>query len=206
MADDLCCKLVGAFPGLDRCLISISSRINTEVSKVGDNLIIGPTIGVVNISAYINNNMHVGCIGRIGVSIPWLRKYDCDTDTIHFLFQGEGQSNITGNIQELATLNMDAVSYRTINASASSGPASLYEDDIQYDGYGLDYKGAPWAFDTGDSNTLIIDTGLNNFTSLHLQNFSAQFQPGQLPTASYDFIYANSFSSESSNMQFVEYY
>jgi hypothetical protein len=205
MADSTCCKLVGAFPGLDRCLISISSRINTEVSKVAGNLVIGPTIGVVSISAYINNNTHIGCPGRINVSIPWLRKYNCDKDIIYFLYQGEGQASIAGDVEELGFLNLPAVSYRTINASASSGPASIYEDEIQNDGYGLRYIGDPWSFNTNNSNSLTIDTGIADYGSLNLQSFSAQFQPGQLPTANYEFVYANNFSGSSSDVKFVKY-
>lgn len=208
MADELCCQLVGTFPGLDtnKCLISINSRINTEVSKIEGNLIIGPTTGVVSINTYISNEAHIGCPGRINVNIPWLRKYDCDRNIVYFLFQGQGQSSISGDINDLATLNMEAVEYRTINASASSGPASIYEDSIQKDGYGLYYEGDPWAFNTNNSEDLIIDVGLSNYSNLHLQSFSATFQPGELPTATYELVYANNFSEDEDNVKFVHFY
>lgn len=206
MAGDLCCQLVGAFQGLSGCIISFSSRISTEVSKISGNLVIGPTTGVISVTAYINPNTHVGCPGRINVSIPWLRKYDCDNDIVYFIFQGEGQASIAGDIQNLATLNTYAVEYRTVNASSTSGPATIYEDSIQQDGYGLTYTGGPWSFDTSDPDTLNIDVGIIGYTNLYLQSFSAQFTPGQLPTATYEFIYANNFSSSTEDMKFVHYY
>lgn len=205
---DLCCQLVGAFPGLSDCLISINSRINTDVTRIAGNIVIGATTGVVSITAYVNQKLHVGCPGRVSVQIPWLRKYDCDNDVVYFLFQGEGQSSRTepDSIQNLATLNTEAVSYTTVNASASSGPASIYEYDIQTDGYGLTYIGEPWSFDTSDSETLSMDIGVSGYSNLYLQNFSASFQPGQVPTATYEFIYANNFSGDNSDMRFVHYY
>jgi hypothetical protein len=186
--DDLCCKLVGRFPINRYDIISISTRANTEVSKVGNNLVIGPTLKTVSLQAYATDHLHVGCTGRASVTIPWIRKYDCDLDIVHFIFAGEGQSNKAGNIEGLARLNMDAVNYRVINASASSGPATIYEDETQYDGYGLTYYGPPWPFSTGNKEGVIIDLELNQYGYMYLQSFSLNCPQGELSTVSYEFV------------------
>lgn len=185
-----CCKLVGNLDiGVDG-IISISSRFNTEIAKAGDNIIVGPTTGVVSVSAYAGKFAHEGCSGRASVTIPWIRKYDCDNDKVYFIFSGEGESNVSGKVDGLITLNKVINSYRVINASASSGPATIYEDDIQYDGYGAKYTGDPWEFDTSLEESVTINTGISDYGPMFMQSFSLQFTANQVPTASYEFIYS----------------
>lgn len=185
-----CCKLVGSFPIDIDNIISISSRISTEISKAGDNLIIGATTGTVSITAYATDYVHNKCQGRANVSIPWIRKYDCDNNRLYFIFSGEGQSSLSGDVDDLAILRNPSVSYPVINASASSGPATLYEDAIQNDGYGLIYDGLPWSFTTDTQGGVNIDIGIEGYDQLYLQSFSLQCTPGQIATATYDFIYS----------------
>ena len=187
-----CCKLVGNFEINVDGIISISTRTQTEVSKTGNSVIIGATTGVVSISAYADNEVHTGCNGRAAVSIPWIRKYDCDTDEVIYLFSGEGESNYAGasdNLFSLIELRNEIVSHRAINASASSGPATIYEDELQHDGYGLIYYGNPWTFNTSTEEGVMIDTGIGDFGSMYLQSFSLQLTANQLPIANYEFVY-----------------
>lgn len=185
-----CCKLVGNFPIDINAIISINSRIGTEISKAGDNLIIGPTTGTVSITAYATDYVHNKCQGRANVSIPWIRKYDCDNDKIYFIFSGEGQSSLSGDVDGLAILRNQSASYPVVNASASSGPATLYDDNTQNDGYGLTYDGDPWPFSTDTAGGVNIDIGIEGYNQLYLQGFSLQCTPGQVATASYEFVYA----------------
>lgn len=186
-----CCKLVGNLDmGNTEGIISISSRFSTEVAKAGDNVIVGPTTGVVSVSAYAGYFSHEGCPGRASVNIPWIRKYDCDNDKVYFIFSGEGESNVSGKIDDLITLNRVVNSYRVLNASASSGPATIYEDDIQYDGYGANYVGDPWQFDTSLESSVTIDTGIADYGPMFLQSFSLQLTANQVPTSSYEFVYS----------------
>jgi len=187
-----CCKLVGNFfidkPGV----ISLSTNSSTEVSKLADKVVIGPTIGSITITAYAKNEVHIGCAGEARVDIPWVRKYDCDNDKVHFIFNGAGSSSIYGDVEGLAEILIPATNYTVLNASASSGPANIYSDYTQYDGYGLKYVGDPWPFEANDDG-IRIDIGVSYGTELpplYLQNFILQLQPGQVPTAIYTLVFA----------------
>jgi hypothetical protein len=184
-----CCKLAGNFPITDRCIISISMSSSTDVSTVCDEPIIGPTTGTVSVTAYATNNIHVGCPGKASVSIPWIRKYDCDDNKVHFIFAGEGRSFIAGDVNGLASLKRELRSYKTVNASSSSGPSSIYMEDIQTDGQGLSYNGAPYSFTTSENGVefgRIISVGPPIW---YLQSFNLTCNPGQLPTAAYSFVF-----------------
>lgn len=183
-----CCYLVGSYEISVDGIISISTRSSTDTTLTGDNVIVGPTIGNVSVVAYAGNVIHDGCPAKANVNIPWLRKYDCDTDTIHFIFNGQGNSSISGPITTEATLNQAANDYMILNASASSGPSTIYEEVRQYDGYGLTYNLGPWDFDTTNEDDLLIDTTISTFGDMYLTSFTYQANSGQFPTASYEFL------------------
>jgi hypothetical protein len=196
MAGD-CCKLVGNYPigdGLG-CVISVNVSSSTDTTKIGDCVVVGPTVGTVSMTGYATENtIHVGCHGKAGVSIPWIRKYDCDNDEVHFLFSGGGKAYTAGDVEGLASLNETVAIYRVVNASSSSGPASLYMNEVQNDGYGLNYIGLPLSFSTNNENDVVfqnnVATGLGlPAMTLYLQSFSVDFVPGQLPVASYSFVF-----------------
>lgn len=203
MASNTCCKIVGNLI-LENTegIISVSTRSSTEINKIEDALIIGQTIGTVSVTAYASSLLHTGCAGSIGVSLPWIRKYDCVKDETHFIYSGEGKSNFSGSESPLATVLEDSLQYAVLNGSASSGPTTIYNHDMQHDGYGLVYTGSPWAFDTRDSSTLKIsmnvieadnplqDQGKTIYTDLYLQNFSLQLATNTLPTANFDFAFS----------------
>ncbi len=185
-----CCKLVGNMWIGVGGIISISSRFNTEIGKAGNNILVGPTTGVVSVGAYAGKFAHVGCPGRGSVTIPWKKRYDCDHDKTYYIFSGEGESNVSGNISGLITLNKVVNSYRVVQASASSGPAAIYEDEIQYDGYGAKYVGNPWQFDTSLEQNVTIDTGIADYGPMFLQSFSLDLNANQIPTVNYEFVYS----------------
>jgi len=186
-----CCKLVGSLD-VDDYVVSIQVRSDTEVGKVGNTLIIGPTIGSVSLTGYAGRTIHRGCPGRAGVSINWLRKYDCDRDDLYFIFMGAGKSYISGDVGGYAAIINEVVHYPVLNASAASGPTAFYEQTYQSDGYGLRYSGKPYSFYTDRQNGVQISLGGSakiGSDNMFLQSFSLQCTPGQIPIASYNLVF-----------------
>lgn len=191
MAD--CCRLVGNFDIADQCIISVSMNSSTESNKGAcDEIIVGPTIGTVSISAYATEGIHIGCPGKASISIPWVRRYDCDRNEVYFIFAGAGKASVAGDVQGLATISQSiGRNYNTVSASASSGPATIYFYDEQEDGYGLTYTGGPYSFNANTEDGVEFNRIISNIgpETWYLQSFSLDCQPGQVPTASYSFVF-----------------
>jgi hypothetical protein len=192
VANGDCCNLVGNFPiTINECIISINVSSSTESSKVcEDTLVIGPTIGTVSVVGYATDEVHYACPGRASVTIPWMRKWDCENDETYFIFTGQGRSSISGDVGGLARLKESLnKSYKVVNASSQGGPSSLYTDDCQTDGYGLVYDGKPFSFETEEeSDVTFANFGVGD-GPMYLQNFSLDCTPGAIPTASYSFMF-----------------
>ena len=192
-----CCKLVGnlTIAGIAGCITSVNVSSRSEILReCGGEILIGPTTGTVSITGYAvestqnDSGVHTGCPGRAGVSIPWVRRYDCDNDVLYLIPGGKGSSFIAGDVEDTASLVVGTGrSFPSISASSTSGPASIYMETSQEEGYGLDYRGGPIAFNTGDE--LIIDNFGVGEGPLYLQNFSVEFNPGEIPTATYSFLF-----------------
>lgn len=189
-----CCNLVGNLSiGGEECYISVNTSCSTEITNVcGDDApVCGPTTQTITLAGYASANIHKGCPGRAGVSIPWIRKYDCTDDIVYFLFAGKGLSYVAGDVEGLATITTAVTCAPTsisFSASSSSGPTSIYMDTSQQNGYGLTYIGDPISFVTSEkSTTKDLDIGSINGT-FYLQSFGLDMQPGQLPVANYTFI------------------
>ncbi len=194
MAD--CCYLIGDFPTSSlpagSCIISINSSSSTEINKVGGEIVIGPTIGTVTLTGYVEPGFYSGCPGKSGVSIPWLRKYDCYEDQVYFISNGAGRSFIYGDsplIESLVDIPDIAISYPMMSADASSGPANLYNVGTQTDGYGYNYTGGPIPFETTDEEGFVYDNLGIGDGPWYLQNFSVDATPGSVSKASYSFIF-----------------
>jgi hypothetical protein len=196
-----CCKLVGNFPITVDGIISISSKGKTEVQVYTDGSIatsvLGASTGTVSISAYASKQVHYGCFGRAGVSVNWIKKYNCDTTT--FIYAGQGSSYISGdtsNLVEFPTIQgitNPLAKVHVVNVSSSSGPVSLYEDYQQEDGYGLVFTGNPWNIDTTSEAGATINLssmGIGGYGPSLLQSLSLQCTPGGLPVVSMDFVYS----------------
>ena len=192
-----CCKLVGnlIINDLDGCITSVNVSSRSEIIReCAGQILIGPTTGTVSITGYavtpsnFSSGVHTGCPGRAGVSIPWVRRYDCDGDVLYLLSAGEGSSYVAGDVEGLATLNTaTGRSFPSISASSTSGPATIYMETSQEEGYGLTYGGGPISFNTQDE-LIIANFGVGE-GPLYLQNFSVEFNPGEIPTASYSFMF-----------------
>lgn len=185
-----CCNLVGDFPIDGGCIISISVNSSTETQNIcEDEILVGPTMCTVSVTGYAADTIHVGCPASANVSVPWVRRQDCD-DKVYFIFSGEGNSSIVGDVKGMASIHRQAGrEYTVVNASSSSGPATIYTKDTQVDGFGLTYNGDPYSFSTTEEGVefnRVIDIGPSTW---YLQSFNLNMQPGQLPTASYSFVF-----------------
>lgn len=188
-----CCQLVGNLSIGPGCYTSVNTSCSTEmINACGDDTpLCGATIQTVTLAGYATTTVHVGCPGKAGVSIPWIKKYDCDNNKLYFLFAGEGQSYLSGDIGGLALLNNTvscAPSSISFSASSSSGPASIYMEDSQDNGYGLVYRGDPISFTTSKGGTVVSISVGSIDGDFYLQTFNLSAQPGQLPVASYTFV------------------
>jgi len=190
-----CCKLVGNLQlggiFLGKCVTSISMNAKPEIIKeCGGEVLYGPTVGSVSVSGYATNAIHVGCPGKSGVSIPWVRRYDCDSSpsTVYFIPSGRGASYVSGDVGALATLEIPlGRSYNSLSASSQSGPVSIYMETAQEDGYGLSYSGDPLSFNTADY--LVFSNFGVGAGDMYLQNFSLEVNPGEIPMATYSFMF-----------------
>ncbi len=196
MADTGCCKLVGNFNLLSSqpgCYTSVSMNSSTEIGKVENEIIVGPTIGNVSISAYASETMHTGCPTRANLTLNWVRKFDCDNNIIYFVYAGAGRSSMYGETSKYGLsfyrdLNR---SFRMFNVSSTSGPAAIYTDETQREGYGLIYTGGPISIRvTDDEDVLSMNFSALEIDEAYLQSFSLEASPGGLPTVSYSFAFA----------------
>lgn len=193
MADN-CCQLVGDLDiGIDGgCIISVSTNSSTEVIMAcGEEPLEGATVGTINISAYADTAVWVGCAFKASVSIPFIRKYDCVEDKVYFIFSGRGQSFYSGPkpsyIDLYKTLPTTSVS---LSANSSSGPTSIYTNTSQTNGYGMSYTGSPISFTTTPEGTEIKLGKTFGDGPFYLQSFSLDAQPGQFPVANYSLVYS----------------
>lgn len=189
-----CCQLAGNLViGGTGCYISANTSCSTEITNVcgDDTPLCGSTTQTVTLAGYASESIHAGCPGRAGVSIPWLRKYDCINNIIHFLFSGKGQSYVAGDVGGLASIDTTlscAPSSDSFSASSSSGPTSVYMQTSQTNGYGLNYTGNPISFVTSKEGTTVNLSVGNISGTFYLQTFNLSLQPGQLPVANYTFV------------------
>lgn len=190
MADE-CCKLVGDLNlGFDGCIISINTNCSVEaINACGDsNPLAGPSTGSLSITGYAETQIWVGCPSKAGVSIPYIRKYDCENDVVYFIPSGQGQSFTSGDANRLASVKFPLSSCTALSASSTSGPSSIYMESTQTNGYGLSYTGGPISVETSkDMKPFSLPSLVEG--ELYLQSFNLDAQPGQLPTASYSFVY-----------------
>ena len=185
-----CCQLVGDLQlGMGGCIISINTNCSTEgIIACGDNSPLeGPSTGSLSITAFADNRPWVGCAAKAGLSVPYIRKYDCEQDILYFIPSGQGQSFTTGNTQGFASVRYVLSTCEALSASSTNGPASQYLRETQVNGYGLSYNGGPISINTTSAmEPSSIGVGPSE---MYIQSFSFDAQPGQIPTVTYSYIY-----------------
>jgi hypothetical protein len=153
----------------------------------------GPSVGTMNITAYAfpqgssNKLLGTSCPSQAGVDLPTQQRFDCENNITRIIRTKTGQAFREGDEIDGITLTDEFCSFRTVNASASSGPATQVVDTERFLGSDLIWTGPPFAFDTTDADTL-------DFTILGLEvkltNFSVQVQAPGAATNSYTFQYS----------------
>lgn len=193
-----CCKLTSQLDCFPYCLTSISNNISTELNTVcaPEFIIKGPTIGNLSISGYALDHIYTGCPAKASVSLTWVRKYDCEYNKNYFIFQRGGQASVIAptHISDYVTLHNEQATGIVMSANVGGGPVSMYTYDTEHIGFGLTYRGTPIQFttETADNEGVILrSTSFCGITAeaFYLTNFSVDYSPGEVPIASYSFIY-----------------
>jgi len=208
MAGTCDCNLVGAFPvKAGYHIISATLRSRTEFRITPDQIYLeGPTVGDLSITAYApleageefdkDNPNSLQCRGRAGASYTWNRRIDCDTTGIFVVYMvpgGESSAYREGDVTSQISLE-EKVSHESINASASSGPFTIYMATTQHNGYSLKYTGIPIPIDPVDDpynpkDIDIFQPGVLPNDSFYLTSFSWEYTPPNIPTVSYSFLF-----------------
>ena len=188
-----CCQLVGDLElNLPGCVTSVSVSSSTEIIDVCSPPRLGPTIGNISINGYASNIVYVGCPSQAGVSINWVRRYDCVNDILYLIHSGEGLSFTSGPLTDIHYVSINGSLGRTypiLNANSGSGPTGIYMKTDRTDGYGLTYSGDILTFNTSSPSGLVKSNFGVGEGDMYLQSFNLDAQPGQYPTVSYSFLF-----------------
>ena len=203
MASNTCCQVVGdlKITGIGGCIISVNVDSSTEMIDDCNDIKTGPTVGTISLTGYASDNVYIGCSSSAGVTIRWLQRYDCEKNVLYFINAGQGESFISGetsgssftgggSAHSYVSLNRSSGrTYQVLQASASSGPASMYIQNSKLDGYGMTYTGDIFKFNTSSSMEFNNFLGLGS-GKLYLKSFNLSFNSGALPIASYAFAFS----------------
>ena len=129
------CRLVGALDIGYRGVydINISHRrevinlLNGEIARM-------PLITTITISAYPFEPGAVfeptSCPTNFNASFKWTRVYDCDQDKYFYIYNKVNTINYIGDTPDYITVYNPEETSSVIRASASSGPYSVYMEEI----------------------------------------------------------------------------
>ena len=164
-------------------------NVFTEVRKV----LKGPSIGTLNITAYafpsgaLDKFLGTSCPSAAAVSFPSQQRFDCENNVTRIIRTKTGEASREGDPIDGITLLGEVCSFRTLTASAQSGPFTRVTDTEKFIGTDLIWTGPPFSFDTTDPDTL-------DFTILGLDvkltNFSIEVSVPSVATNSYTFQYS----------------
>ena len=190
------CNLVGLLSINYHGIISASIDGGTTVELSDEGLLLlGATVNTLSLSAYAFNPggdwyLGVTCPSSAQAQIDWVQKYDCVTDTMHFIPKAGGKASITGGPIHGVTLLCDPnVVTDTFSASAQSGPSSHFIINERRDGFGLKYTGSPIQVNTASPRPYTISLGFVGNISAYLQSFSLTVEPPQPATVNYSFVF-----------------
>lgn len=176
---------------LENCFISVNTSCSTESSvHCGETIrLAGATIQTVTVVGYATDKMHTKCSAKAGVSTTLTRKYNCDTDSIIFICDGEGSSYESGDTDGLVSIRAPSVTTPSLTMTVLD-PVSMCCGNVSItSGYGLSYSGNPISFSTSEDSCTMIDLDLSPVSGIYyLQSFSLNMPSGQIPTASYTLV------------------
>jgi len=191
------CDLTGLFPIEYTGIISVSMSTSTEVTLTATNVVLtGPTTGTITMSAYPyipgqDRLLGVSCPSSARAELKWVQKYDCFNDTMHFFPSWGGAASVSGDSITGVSLEREVVTYQSMNADASSGPASPYFYSTQTDGFNLIYTGRPIAITSGRPQSYnILSSVLPANTNLYLSSFDISIEPPTKSVVNYNFVFS----------------
>jgi len=175
--------------------IDIISECSTGVNVIPTlrKKLIGPSVGNINITAYaftpstVNKFLGVACPSQAGIDFPIQQRFDCMNDMTWLIRLKTGQAFTEGDNITGISLFGNICSFRTVNASAQSGPSSRVIDTTKFIGTDLVWAGPPFPFDSRDVTTL----DFNIFGLLaKLTNFNVSVTVPSVATNTYTFLYS----------------
>jgi len=192
------CNLVGLLNINYSGIISANIDGGTTVEISDEGLILlGATINTLSISAYAfepGGDWYLGvtCASQAQAALQWIQKYDCFTDTVHFIPKSGGKSSVTGGPIDNVTLECDPnIVTETFSASAQSGPSTAYITTERRDGFNLRYTGRPIPVESGSPSPYTINLGPAGTIVGYLQSFSLTVAPPQPATVNYSFVFTS---------------
>ena len=201
MAVNCVCHVAAAFPHLGGYgIISAALRTNTDIVLTESELLLtGPTVGDLSITAYapLLGSDALDCPGRANISFNWEQRIECDEETgvfrVYLIPRGKARAStegaITGDI-----LMVEDFEYMTFDASAASGPQSVYMHTTHRDGHNFYYNGSPIQITPDDAyndkTIAFLSPILPTTSKLYLTSFSWSYTPPDVPTVSYSFLFA----------------
>ena len=178
---------------------SINGGTTVELAETGL-VLLGATINNLSLSAYAytpgqDRSLGVTCPMQAQASIPWVQKYDCMNNTVHFIPKAGAKASISGGsasggISGILYLDCDPnITTPQFSASAQSGPVSPYITSDRRDGFNLVYTGRPIAVQSGSPRPYTINLGPGNTVQGYLQSFSLNINPPQPAMVNYSFVF-----------------
>ncbi len=150
----------------------------------------GPSTGTLNITAYafekgaVDKFLGTSCPSSAGISFPTQKRFDCENNRTVIIPTKTGEASREGDPITGITLLGDICFFRTVNASAASGPASRITDTEKFIGADLIWTGPPFAFDSTDEDTLEFNIlGLD----VKLTSFNVSVTVPGIATNTYNF-------------------
>lgn len=164
-------------------------NVFTEVRKK----LKGPSVGTMNITAYAfasgatDRFLGTSCPSGAGISFPSQQRFDCENNVTRIILTKTGEAFREGDPITGITLLGEICSFRTLSASAQSGPFSRVTDTEKFIGTDLIWTGPPFAFDSTNPDSLEFNIlGLD----VKLTNFSISVSVPSVATNSYTFQYS----------------
>jgi len=191
---DCSCNIAAMFPEVGGLgIVSAALKVNASILITNDEppiVLYGPAIGNLSVTAYapLREDETLTCPARAGVSYEWMQKYDCDGDVVYFIPRGRDKAFKEG-IPTADIIVTDVLEYGSWNASAATGPTTVYLMSLHYDGYGFSYEGGPFPIADRTATTSVFDAILPTDSRLYLNNFSWEYTPPRIPMVSYSFIF-----------------
>ncbi len=174
--------------------IDILSQCDTAPNVLDDvrKRLKGPSTGNINITAYAfikggDRYLDTSCPSTAGISFPIQQRFDCENNVTRLIRTKTGEAFREGDpITDLTVLG-EFCSFRTVSASAASGPAQQVTDTERFLGSDLIWAGPPISFDSRDADTLdIIILGLE----AKMTQFSVSVAVPGIATNTYSFQYS----------------